>query len=203
MTRPPIALLFFALLFVAAVPCCASPEYFNRTAAEKDSKPDEVLARLGLTPGMRVADLGSGGGYFALRFARAVGPEGVVYAVDVNARFLAYVERAAAGAGLSNVKTVRARENDSGLATASVDLVFSRNVFHHLPDRVAYLTRLRRVLRPGGRMVIVEHASGAAHRAGHSTAPGVIKTEMQKVGFKLLAEESFLLPKQSFLVFGL
>ena len=202
-SRRPARLFALLLGFLFAFPVCASPEYFNRTAAQKENKPDEVIARLALRPGMRVADLGSGGGYYSLRFARAVGPDGFVYALDVNTEFLKFVERSAAKERLTNVKTVRAGPEDSGLADNSVDLIFVRNVFHHLRNRVAYLVKLRSKLRPGGRVVVVENAPGSSTLTGHATDAARIKEELKEAGFRLLAEEGFLLPKQCFLVFGL
>ncbi len=194
---------FVVLSLAVVLPVCGSPEYFNRTAAEKESRPDEVLALLALRPGMAVADLGTGGGYFAMRFARAVGREGTVFAIDVNPKSIAYVEAAARKEGLPQLRTLLVKPGESGLGEGSVDLIFIRNVFHHLEDRVAYFTKLRSRLKAGGRIVIIEHAAGSARFAGHGTDPVVIKDEMRRAGFRPLAEEGLLLPKQSFLVFGL
>ena len=79
---------------------------FNRRASERKSMPDTVIQSLGLSPGKIVADIGSGGGYFSLRFAQAVGKSGKVYAVDVDPKLLDYVRRQGEAMGLSNLLTV-------------------------------------------------------------------------------------------------
>jgi ubiquinone/menaquinone biosynthesis C-methylase UbiE len=115
---------------------------------------DEVIKTLGLEPGMVVADIGAGTGYFALPMAAAVAPGGTVYAVDVQPEMLAEL-RARATAG-EPIELVEADATQTTLATGSQDLVFSANVWHELDDRDAALTEFARVLRPGARVAIVD-----------------------------------------------
>jgi ubiquinone/menaquinone biosynthesis C-methylase UbiE len=119
-------------------------------------RPDEVLRAVGVEPGSTVADIGAGPGYFTLRLARAVGPGGQVYAVDVVPEMVAALRERIDRAGLGNVTPVLARGGDPLLPAASCDLVLVVDTFHHFPDGPAYLRLLARKLRPGGRVVNID-----------------------------------------------
>ena len=164
---------------------------------DKWQQPERVIADLGLAPGARVADLGAGGGYFTFRLARAVGPEGHVYAVDVDDAMTAHIAKQAAAEGLTNVSSVLAAPDDSRLPEP-VDLFFTSNTYHHLEDRTAYFRGVReRMLRPGGRLAIVEYRP---EETSHATARETIEAELAAAGFQL--EKSFdYLERQHFLVF--
>lgn len=162
-----------------------------------------MIALLGLREGDRVADLGAGGGYFSFRLARAVGPSGRVWAVDVDEGLLDHVARRAEEQGLANLEPLHARPDDPGLPDASVDLVFVSNTYHHLPERVAYFRRLLDDLAPNGRVAIVEldgRGSGLARLFGHFTSADAIEREMAEAGYERLARHE-LLERQSFQVF--
>jgi len=116
---------------------------------------DRVVEALHLAPGMRVADIGAGTGLFSWPSAREVGKDGVVYTVDVNPVLLSHIDRTAAAAGFANIRTVLAAENDP-LLPEPVDLVFMCDTLHKIEDRAAYLETLRRHLRRGGRIAIID-----------------------------------------------
>ena len=116
---------------------------------------DRVVEALHLTPGMRVADVGAGTGLFSWPLARKVGKDGVVHAVDVNPVLLGHIDRTATAEGFANVRTVLAAEDDP-LLPEPVDLVFICDTLHNIEDRAAYLDTLRRHLRPGGRIAIID-----------------------------------------------
>jgi predicted methyltransferase len=163
-------------------------------------QPDRVVGALGLKPGDRVADLGAGGGYFTFRLARAVGPAGVVYAVDTDGEMRSALAERAEASGSRNVVTVEAGPDDPSLPEP-VDLVFMVNAYHHVPDRPAYFANLARSLKPSGRLAIVESKPVRLHRLiGHATAPDEIRSELEAAGFELVAEHAFL-PRQGFGVF--
>jgi ubiquinone/menaquinone biosynthesis C-methylase UbiE len=119
-------------------------------------KPDEVVRALGLRPGQVVCDVGAGPGYFTLRLARAVGPTGRVFAVDVVPEMIAALRQRLDRAGVGNVTPVLARCDDSLLPPEACDLVLVVDTFHHFPDGAAYLRSLVPRLRPGGRIVNVD-----------------------------------------------
>jgi SAM-dependent methyltransferase len=162
--------------------------------------PDRVVDALGLRAGDRVADLGSGAGYFTFRLARAVGPSGVAYAVDNDRDLLAALIARAARLGLANVVGVEAGEGGAALPEP-VDLVLVVNAFHHLPDQRALFSELSGSLRLGGRVAVIESTRTGIHRViGHATDPDAIRSAMTAAGYRPVAEHGFL-PRQSFLVF--
>ena len=102
-------------------------------------KPDEVLKALALRPGEVVADIGAGSGYFALRFARAVGDAGRVYAVDISPDMVRHLNRRLRDAGVRNVVTVLSDPDDPLLPDASVDRFVIVDTWHHVEDQAKYL----------------------------------------------------------------
>jgi predicted methyltransferase len=164
-------------------------------------KPDEVVHALALPAGARVADLGSGGGYFTFRLADAVGPTGRVFAVDVDKDLLEYVAEEAKERGYANVEGIEAAFDDPRLPADGVDLLFTCNTYHHLKDRTSYFERLKPRLRPGGRIAVVEHSPGGWLMGSHATGTDVIRGELEAAGYRLVAQHDFL-PRQSFLVFA-
>jgi ubiquinone/menaquinone biosynthesis C-methylase UbiE len=151
-----------------------------------DVERDRVVAWLGLRSGMRVADIGAGFGTWAFAFARAVGPAGVVYALDTDPDLREEVARAAARAGLAQVQTVEAVP-DTPVLPELVDLAFLSASFHHLPDRNAYMERLRDHLGPGARVVVIESRPGTGLRVpGHDTPPEDVRATMEAVGYRFV-----------------
>lgn len=186
-----------AALFLAGcgpVKRCAY-EGFDR---DEWQQPERVVADLGLAPGAKVADLGAGGGYFTFRLARAVGPGGRVYAVDIDEGMNAHVAREARKQGLANVRTVLAATDDARLPEP-VDLFFTSNTYHHLEERTAYFRGVReRQLAPGGRVAIIEFRPG---KTSHSTERETIESEMAAAGFRLVKSFDYL-ERQTYLLFA-
>lgn len=173
-------------------------------SAERDAwqRPDEVIAYLQLSPSAWVADVGCGPGYFTRRLARAV-PQGVVFAIDVEPRQLDRLNEHLTREGLANVVPVLAPPADPRLPPRLFDLVFVVDTYHHLPDRVRYLERLRDALRPGGRIVIVDYHKRelpVGPPPDHKLDREVVLEEASRAGLVLIDEPTFL-PYQYFLVF--
>lgn len=182
-------------------------EMFNRKASDPKNKPDEILEALELGQGQKVVDIGTGGGYFSLRFAEAVGKDGRVFAVDTNPKFLEFIKNGAKKKGLNNVETVLAIEDNPNLPEQSIDLIFMRNVCHHLPNRAEYFKRLKGALKPDGRIAIIEYRAGGGrfsfHRKfGHYVPKEIIIAEMKEAGYRLEKDLNFL-REQSFMIFSL
>jgi len=179
---------------------------FNRKASDPENKPDKILETLGLKAGQNIADIGAGGGYFSLRFADAVGRDGQVFAVDTNPEFLKVIRNSAEEKGLDNVETVLVTEDNLTLPERSLDLVFMRNVCHHLPDRVEYFRKLKSLLKPEGRIAIIEYKRGGCfsfrRMFGHYVPKESIVEEMNEAGYRLKEDLDFL-PEQSFTIFSL
>ncbi len=167
-------------------------------------RPDEVVAALALKPGEVVADIGSGPGYFTLRFARAVAPDGRVYGVDIEPHFLEELGRFAALSGLSNVVPVLTAPDSPSLPPASIDLAFLSSVYRHITDRPQYLGRLRPCLKPGGRVAILEWRKASevhlekppSRRFGppeeEKIDPELVVRELREAGFAIVQQPEFL-----------
>jgi arsenite methyltransferase len=171
---------------------------------DESQQPERVVSALDLAPGDRVADLGSGSGYFTFRLADAVGPSGTVYAVDVDEEMTDMVRELARERGAKNVEVVLASPDDSKLAAGTIDLVFTSNTYHHIEDRVSYFARLKRALSPKGRVAILDYGENAnwfARWFGHNTPSGTVEAEMKEAGYRLVAAPDFL-PEQTFHIFA-
>ncbi|MCM2254522.1 MAG: methyltransferase domain-containing protein [Vicinamibacteria bacterium] len=118
--------------------------------------PEQVMRTLDFRPGERVADIGAGSGYFALRVARAVGPEGRVWALDINDTLLELLADRVAKAGLANVKVAKVERDDPKLPPGSVDTILMVDTLHYVADRPAYARKLAAALAPGGRVVVID-----------------------------------------------
>lgn len=130
---------------------------FEHDGREVYDRRHEIVAALGLTPGLRVADVGAGSGLFTRLFAEAVGPSGRVYAVDVQADFLTQIAARAEADGQAQVETRRADQRRTGLDPGSIDVAFLCDAYHHLELPKTYLADLHRALVPGGRLVIIDY----------------------------------------------
>ena len=203
--RRRIALALLLVSTVTLLSCGGAVRRFMYAGPGRDGwqQPERVVEALELSPGARVADLGAGGGYFTFRLANAVGPDGVVFAIDVDPEMLTYLEERVAEDQIDNVKVVEATYDDARIPEGGADLVFTVNTYHHISDRQAYFQKLAGSLRPGGRVAIVELNDESWFRRwfGHNTPPDVIQSEMESAGYRLAAEHDFL-DRQSFLVFA-
>jgi ubiquinone/menaquinone biosynthesis C-methylase UbiE len=159
-------------------------------------RPDDVVRALELRPGDRVADLGAGEGYFLPYLSEAVGSQGRVFAVEVEPELAERLEAEFPDGG--NVEVVLGRYEDPGLPDRSIDLVLIVNTYHHIDDRPAYFTRLKRDLSPSGRVAIIEpdaelHGvlSLFVEEGHHSSASGIAE-EMGESGYRPSASHDFL-----------
>lgn len=119
--------------------------------------PEEVIAALGVSPGMMVADIGAGTGYFAIPIATAIGAAGTIYAVDVEPAMLRLLdEKLAAPSAPANIQIVPGEASDTTLASGIFDLALLANVWHEIEDRSAVLREMQRILKSGGRLVVLD-----------------------------------------------
>ena len=131
-------------------------EIFESESREVFARRHEIAKKLELGPGMAIADIGAGTGFFAEIFAGFVGVEGRVYAVEVSPRFLDHLRQRARDRGFPQIEVVEGGERSARLDEASIDVAFLCNTYHHLEHQQAMLARLHRALRPGGRLVVVD-----------------------------------------------
>jgi ubiquinone/menaquinone biosynthesis C-methylase UbiE len=165
-------------------------------------QPEKVIATLQIRPGDHIADLGAGGGYFTFYLAKAAGPSGKVFAVDIDQGTNQLIAERTQKESITNVETILAQTNDAKLPAASVDLIFTSNTYHHFDHRVAYFANLKKSLKPTGRIAIVDYDRRAWLEGllRHYTPSEFIKREMEQAGYQLVQEHTFL-DRQSFLVF--
>jgi SAM-dependent methyltransferase len=132
---------------------------------ERDAwqRPAEVIAALHLTPGMTVADVGAGTGYFLPHLSRAVGPKGKVLALDIEPDMVRYMKERAAREGLGNVEPAVVPLDDPRLPAGGVDRVLIVDTWHHIDGRPAYAAKLRAALAPGGAVFVVDFKLEASH----------------------------------------
>lgn len=167
-------------------------------------KPDRIMDALGIADGSIVADLGAGGGWFTIRLARRVGPNGVVYAEDIRTQMLEATGRRVAREGLRNVRTVLGAPDDPRLPVGRLDAVLIVDAYHEMEDPAALLRNVRLTLKPSGRVGIVEYkkdGGGPGPPLEERVDPDAILRVATAAGLRLLKRETFL-PYQFFLVFG-
>lgn len=168
-------------------------ERFEREGREVFDQRQAILECAALKPGMTAADVGAGTGLFTLPFAEAVGPGGRVYAVDIAEPFVRHIEAQARGRGLDNIRGVVCTERSVELPPDSIDFAFLCDTYHHFEYPQSTLASLRRALKPGGEVLIVDfkRIPGVSSewvlnhvRAGQETT----EAEMARAGFEKVAD---------------
>lgn len=137
--------------------------WLEREEREKEERGDLLLRELALRPGMNVADVGAGTGYYARRMAPVVGASGTVFAVDVQPEMVTMLTDLAKKAGLSNIKPVLGAVDNVKLADASIDLAIMVDVYHELEFPYEVMESIVRALKPGGRVAYVEYRAEDAN----------------------------------------
>ena len=180
-------------------------ELLNSKAAREESRPEEVVALLRLKSGQVVADIGSGGGYFSLMMAEAVGKSGKVYMVDTDRKMLDFALGFCRQKGVFNTEAMLADETGPHLPKGKIDLIFMRSVCHHVKNREEYFAALKHFLAPGGRVALIDYPRGNflgfRWLKGHYAEAENVEKEMAEAGFARV--QKFSLPRQWFMVFSL
>jgi ubiquinone/menaquinone biosynthesis C-methylase UbiE len=167
-------------------------------------KPDQVMDALGIADGAVVADVGAGGGWFTIRLARRVGPNGRVYAEDIQPQMIEAINRRIQREGLHNVRTVLGTPHDPKLPAGQIDAVLIVDIFYEIDDPVALLRNVAHALKPRGRVGIIDfrkNGGGPGPDPHQRVDAAVIVRAAEAAGLQLLSEEPFL-PFQYLLVFG-
>ena len=174
-----------------------NPEVFLDTmevgSRELYAARDAVLAAAKISSGARVADIGAGTGLYSLMFADKVGPRGVVYAVDIEPRFLKLIGQRAADLDVGNVVAVLGRDTDITLPPSSVDVVFIADTYHYFSDRAGIMATVKDALGARGRLVILDYTLDETHKDDPTRAhvrfgkAGMIN-EVASFGFTLVDE---------------
>jgi ubiquinone/menaquinone biosynthesis C-methylase UbiE len=167
-------------------------------------KPDLVMDALNIADGAVVADLGAGAGWFTIRLARRVGPNGRVYAEDIQPQMIDSTTRRVQREGLRNVETILGTADDARLPAGGVDAVLIVDVYHEMEHPVTLLRQVASSLSPKGRVGIVDftqEGGGPGPPLDERVDPERIVQDAKAAGLRLLKRETFL-RYQYMLVFG-
>ncbi len=182
-------------------------DLLERTNREDVQKSPEILKALALRPGERVADIGAGSGYFTFPVARAVGPSGIVWALDIAPEMLEYLDMRVKAQKVENIRLRRVTSDDPQIAPGSVDTVLMIDTIHYVKDRTTYARKLLPALAPGGRVVIIDYIPKPMSERPWGPPPEQqfprdrLNKEMTAAGFKVVQAYDFL-PEQFFVVYG-
>lgn len=177
--------------------------WLERPERISEERPDDAIRYLKLRKGMVVADIGAGSGYFTTRMARLVGPTGKVYAEDVQPAMLDILRRTVAREKLTNVEPVLGELDDPKLPDGAIDLAIMVDVYHELWQPQVVLRKLRRALKPSGRLVLLEYRGedlSIPIIPEHKMTRRQAQVELEAEGFRL-ADEYEGLPRQHLFVF--
>ena len=184
-----------------------NPEYvyiLESKRRDRWQKPCEVIQALGIKREDVIADIGAGGGYFMEHFSQAVGETGLVYATDVQPAMVKKLRERACALELNNVRVVHAAFDDPSLPSKCCDLVFFSSVYKEISGRIAYMKKVRQILRPQGRVAILEFrliTLGLGPPLHLRLRRSRVIKELNEAGFELVNEFKFL-PREYFLIFS-
>jgi ubiquinone/menaquinone biosynthesis C-methylase UbiE len=154
-------------------------------------KIDYIIASLGLKPGQNVADIGAGPGILSVPMAKAVGPGGKVYAVEIDKDYFPHITKRAEAEHVTNVVNVLGAFTDPKLPSRNIDVALFHDVLHHIEDRAGYLKATAQYVKPNGRVAIVELPPNGSHK----DEPSLVVTKDQVKGW--MADAGFT-PVQEF-----
>jgi ubiquinone/menaquinone biosynthesis C-methylase UbiE len=156
--------------------------------------PELIMDAIGVRPGMVIAEVGAGRGRFVVHMAARVGPDGKVYANDIDEEKLAYLKHRCERDSIYNVETILGEVDDPLLPEGQLDLVYLINTYHHLDRPVELMRNILPSLEPGGLLVIIEHDPDKYPSAGprHSTPHKRLLRQAEEAGYELLRLEDFL-----------
>jgi SAM-dependent methyltransferase len=179
-------------------------DWLERSEREIEEEPDKALDALGPLSGLTVADVGAGSGYFSVRLASRVGPNGRVYANDLQPEMLKMLAARLARENVQNVTLVQGTTEDPKLPSSAIDLVLMVDVYHELSAPQKMLAAIRAALKPGGRLVLLEYRKedpAVPIRFEHKMSIAEAKLELESEGFSLGRVDDRL-PRQHILVFS-
>jgi SAM-dependent methyltransferase len=159
----------------------ASGSWSDEATRDNAGEAADLIRRLGIVPGLHVADIGAGSGYYAVRLSPVVGPTGRIYANDIIPDYLARLKRRAEQSGLSNIEFVLGDQGNANLQQQSVDLALMVHMYHEIADPFGLLWHLQDDLKPGGRVAIVDSDRPTSR---HGTPPALLRCELAAAGYR-------------------
>jgi uncharacterized protein (DUF952 family)/SAM-dependent methyltransferase len=161
-------------------------EVFAAPSRDEWQRPRQVISLMGISPGMTVADIGAGTGYFTEHLSEAVGPEGTAIGLDLEPSRVEFIRQRAEQEGWRNVQAHLVGPDAPTLDASSVDRVLIVNTWHHIAQRAAYAARLREALRPGGAVFVVDYTREAERGppVDHLVLPEEVAAELEAGGLR-------------------
>jgi ubiquinone/menaquinone biosynthesis C-methylase UbiE len=181
----------------------AGADWLSRPEREAEERPDLALDEIGVAPGATVADIGAGVGYYTVLLAARVGPAGKVYANEIQQGMLDRLQESVGARGFKNVIPVLGTQDDPRLPAHAMDLELLVDVYHEFSKPQAMLRKLRRSLKPDGRLVLLEYRGedpSVPIRPEHKMTVKQVVAELEPEGFHLV-KRSEKLPWQHILIF--
>jgi ubiquinone/menaquinone biosynthesis C-methylase UbiE len=178
-------------------------DWLDRPEREREEKPAKLLDLLQLAPGDTVADIGAGTGYFSFRIAERVGPQGKVYATDIQPEMLDIIRRRVKEKNVSNIETILGTADDPRLPPNSTDLILLVDVYHELDHPWEMAFGMVKALKPGGRLVLVEYRledPAIPVKLVHKMSEKQVRREMEPHGLTWVGTIDAL-PRQHVIVF--
>jgi len=181
----------------------AGADWLTREERERMEQPEKVLDALSIKSGMVVADVGAGVGYFSLRLAKRVGDDGRVLAVDVQQKMLDLLKRNMESERLTNIGFILGTPKDPGLPENAVDVALLVDVYHELQYPEEMMAKIRKSLKPDGRLVLVEYRGEdptVPIKPEHKMTAAQVLGELEPMGFRIKDTLEFL-PWQHIFIF--
>jgi ubiquinone/menaquinone biosynthesis C-methylase UbiE len=161
---------------------------FEEPGRDKRLQIDRVMDLLHIKAGSVVADIGAGGGWFSVRAARRVAPNGKVIAEEINPKAITYIHQRAQREHISNIETILGTPDDPKLAPDSLDAALMLKVYHEIANPPVLLARLRAALRPGARFGIIDRNGKGSD---HGLNEPIVRAEVEQAGFRQVARYDF------------
>ena len=160
-----------------------TPRYSTEEARDRHGEAQRVMDRLGIKPGMRVADVGAGDGYYTVRLAHRLGPSATIYAQDVEPQYLNGLAKRLEREGIRGVRVVLGAPGDPKLPPDSVDVAILSHMYHEIENPYEFLYRLQPSLAPGARVGIIDMDRPTPD---HGIPPTLLRCELAAVGYRQL-----------------
>jgi ubiquinone/menaquinone biosynthesis C-methylase UbiE len=190
---------------IASVMGFQGADWLERSNRDSEENTTLAVKELQLKPGMVVADIGAGTGYYSLKIARKVQPGGQVLAVDIQPEMLDRLRDNAQKAGVRNIQTILGTESDPKLPPGSVDIAILVDVYHELSRPQRVLQHIRSALKPDGELVLLEYRKedpSVPIRPEHKMSLEETREEVQPEGYRFLKSVESL-PWQHMIFFKL
>ena len=164
-------------------------------------QPDRVIDVFGVKKGENVADVGAGTGYFSFRLASRLGVEGKVYAVEIQDELLDFIRKKMDADKVTNIIPLKASGSDPNLPQACCDKIIVVNTYNFISDRITYLKNMRKALKPGGLVAIIDIDATKVKPKKRIPLPSDVIEEMKRAGFVLRESHGFFATRY-YLVFS-